>query len=137
MPNEAHMDLGKMAAEASAAKWRWAERWLSKPRLDSYLSFCEGDIDLALELHEWNISLGKVLMGDIAHFEVAIRNAYNRVLEENFKSDKHWLLDESSPVVRPILRNSKTKKLRDVNLMNRKAISDAERRAHDPTDPVV
>ena len=100
-------------------------------------SFCEGDIDLALELHEWNISLGKVLMGDIAHFEVAIRNAYNRVLEENFKSDKHWLLDESSPVVRPILRNSKTKKLRDVNLMNRKAISDAERRAHDPTDPDV
>ena len=84
----------------------WAERWLSPSRLSSYLNLCGGDVELALELHEWNLMLGRALMGDIAHFELALRNAYDRALTERFEGDEHWLFDASSPVTRPIMRKS-------------------------------
>ena len=79
--------------------------------------------------------LGQSLMGDIAHFELALRNAYDRVLTERFHGDEHWLFDANSPVTRPIMRKSKAKKLRDVNLVNRRAVEDACGRAHDPSNP--
>lgn len=113
----------------------WAERWLSSSRLSSYLNLCGGDVDRALELHEWNPMLGRALMGDIAHFELALRNAYDRALTERFEDNEHWLFDASSPVKRPIMRKSKAKKLRDVNMVNRRAIDDARGRAHDPANP--
>ena len=113
----------------------WAERWLSPSRLSSYLNLCGGDVERALELHEWNLMLGRALMGDIAHFELALRNAYDRALTERFEGDEHWLFDASSPVTRPIMRKSKAKKLRDVNMVNRRAIDDARGRAHDPANP--
>lgn len=113
----------------------WAERWFSPSRLSSYLNLCGGDVERALELHEWNLMLGRALMGDIAHFELALRNAYDRALTERFEGDEHWLFDASSPVTRPIMRKSKAKKLRDVNMVNRRAIDDARGRAHDPANP--
>ena len=79
--------------------------------------------------------LGQALMGDIAHFELALRNAYDRTLAERFNGSEHWLFDSNSPVTRPIMRMSKTKKLRDVNLVNRRAVEDARGRAHDPFNP--
>ncbi len=63
---------------------RWASAWLSESRFDSCLRLCGGGSDLALRLHEWNLKLGQSLMGDIAHFEPALRNSYNRVLREYF-----------------------------------------------------
>lgn len=134
MADEPENSTHEAAAEAEAKRAR-AERWLSKPRLDSYLDLCDGDIDTALKLHEWNVSLSKVLMGDITHFEVALRNAYDRVLKRSAGGEGHWLFDEGSPVVRPIMSTSKAKKPRDVNMVNRKAIADARGRAHDPDDP--
>lgn len=116
-------------------KREWAERWLSAARLNSYACLSDNDIELALDLHEWNISLGKVLMGDIARFEVALRNAYDRALCNTSPGDTHWLFDDESPVRRPIMRMSKSKKLRDVNLVNRRTISEAQRRAHDSKNP--
>lgn len=92
------------------AQHEWAERWLSSSRLSSYLDLCDGNIDCALELHEWNLMLERVLMGDIAHFELALRNAYDRALTERFQGNEHWLFDANSPVTRPIMRNSKAKK---------------------------
>lgn len=121
---------------ANAAETRrWASAWLSESRFNSYLRLCGGDPDLALRLHEWNLKLGQSLMGDIAHFELALRNSYDRVLRERFSGGGHWLYDENSPVIRPIMRKSKAKILRDVNLVNRRAINDAKSRAHDPSDP--
>ena len=117
------------------AQHEWAERWLSSSRLSSYLDLFDGNIDCALELHEWNLMLGRVLMGDIAHFELALRNAYDRALTERFQGNEHWLFDANSPVTRPIMRNSKAKKMRDVNMVNRRAINDARGRAHDPANP--
>ncbi len=113
----------------------WAERWLSATRFSSYLELCDGDVDKALGLHEWNLALGRALMGDIAHFELALRNSYDRVLVERFIGDEHWLYDASSPVMRPIMRKSKAGKLRDMNLVNRRAVEDARRRAHDSANP--
>ena len=122
-----------MTDDARATR-AWAERWLSPKRLAPYLSACGGDIEHALDLYEWNISLGQVLMRDVAHFEVALRNAYDRVLRERWEGD-HWLLDEGSPVLRPIVRISKNGKARDVNLVNRRAVAEARSNAHDGDDP--
>ena len=99
----------------------WAERWLSSERLAPYLADCEGDIDRALALYEWNVALGQVLMRDIFHFEVALRNAYDRVMCEGWHGDAHWLLDDASPARRPVMRRSKRGEL-DANRINRKAI---------------
>lgn len=89
------------------ARREWAERWLSQSRFSSYLELCNDDVNKALELHEWNLVLGRALMGDIAHFELALRNAYDRVLTERFEGSEHWLFDANSPVTRPIIRKSK------------------------------
>jgi hypothetical protein len=69
------------------------------------------------------------MLGDVAHFEVALRNAYDRVMRNHWTGPSHWLLDDNSPVRLPILRQSKAGKLRDVNFVNRKAIEEARARA--------
>ncbi len=121
------------ADEASSTR-AWAERWLSRKRLAPYLAACGGDVERALDLYEWNISLGQVLMRDVAHFEVALRNAYDRVMGERW-GGAHWLLDDSSPVLRPIVRMSKNGNPRDVNLVTRRAVAQARSNAHDKDDP--
>lgn len=45
--------------ERNGPATEWAERWLSPERLAPYLATCGGDIERALELYEWNISLGQ------------------------------------------------------------------------------
>lgn len=115
------------AEEERPSTLEWAERWLSPARLKPYLDDCGGDVDAALELHEWNLALGKAVMVDVAHFELALRNAYARILREDLGDG--WLLDDSSPLRAPIMRTSKAKKMRDVNLVNRRVIDDARRRA--------
>ena len=102
----------------------WAEKWLSAERLFPYLEECNGDIDKALELYEWNASLGQFLMRDISHFEVALRNAYNDIMESRWDGEEHWLLDDASPARRPVLRKS-ANGMRDSNRINRKTIDAA------------
>ena len=53
----------------------WIEAWLGTPRFQKYLDLCAGDHSRALTLYEWNVALGQALMHDIAHFEIALRNA--------------------------------------------------------------
>lgn len=97
----------------------WAERRLSAERFAPYLVDRDGDADRALELYEWNISLGQVLMRDFSHFEVALRNAYDRVMSEVWEGC--WLLDDASPARMPVMRKSKQGML-DANRINRKTI---------------
>lgn len=99
----------------------WVERWLSSERLAPYLTSCRGNIERALELYEWNISLGQVLARDISNFEIALRNAYDRVLTNAWNGEGHWLLDDGSPARRPVMRKSGHGEL-DVNRINRKTI---------------
>ena len=39
-----------------------------------------GDRTAALELYEWNASMSAAVLHDLAHLEVAIRNAYDAAL---------------------------------------------------------
>ena len=111
--------------EKSAAPLMWMERWLSEPRLRRYFDVCQGDFARALELYEWNLDLGAALMKDIAYFEVALRNAYDRMMRERYVEGGNWLLDDQSPVNRELPRKTRSGSVRDANALNRKAIKDA------------
>jgi hypothetical protein len=80
-------------------------------------------------MYEWNVALGQALMRDIAHFEVALRNAYDTAFTAKWADTDHWLLSPSSPVVMPIWRvkanRSGLKRGTDVNYVNRKAVDSA------------
>ncbi|MGW9348444.1 Abi family protein [Nocardiopsis flavescens] len=110
----------------------WIDAWLGSPRFQKYVDSCAGDRARALALYEWNVTLGQALMRDIAHFEIAMRNAYNTALEANWTGTDHWLLDPDSPVVTPIWRIKKDrsglKRGSDVNYLNRRAVDSAIRR---------
>ena len=112
----------------------WAEQWLSAERLAPYLADCGGDVGRALVLYEWNVALGQVLIRDISHFEVALRNAYDRVMSEAWDGGKHWLLDDESPARRPVMRRSAHGEL-DANRINRKVIDAVVERLSDNAAP--
>lgn len=120
--------------ERSGSAREWAERWLSPERLAPYLAACGGDIGRALELYEWNISLGQVFMRDISHFEVALRNSYDRALRGYWDGGAHWLLDDASPVRRPVMRRAGRGEL-DVNRINRRTIDAVVRQLPEGSAP--
>ncbi len=78
----------------------WIHEGLSAPRFERYLQTCDGNQDLALSLYELNTRLGLEIMRDIAYFEIALRNAYDRNLMSFFGSNLDWLLDPQSPIKR-------------------------------------
>lgn len=96
----------------------WAEGWLSAKRLAPYLEACGGEIDKALDFYRWNVLLGQFLVCDISYFEVALRNAYNDTMGSRWDGDEHWLLDDGSPVRKPVVRKSGMGSS-DVNRVNR------------------
>lgn len=109
----------------------WIDEWLSPSRLRPYLETAKSDRDNALALYEWNSALGAALMHDIGHFEVAMRNAYDRAISAHWTGAEHWLLSPDSPAVAPIWRvrvvDKRTKYRRgtDVNYLNRRAVDSA------------
>lgn len=85
----------------------------------------------ALALYEWNVEAGQALMHDIAHFEVALRNAYDIAISAVWPHDTHWLLHAESPAVMPIWRTRMVKGIKrgsDENYRTRKNVDDAIRR---------
>jgi hypothetical protein len=69
----------------------WLERWLSVPRLERYLTGAGGDRCRALSLYDWNARVSAAVLRDIAHLEVALRNAYDIALIPATPADKgHW-----------------------------------------------
>ena len=108
---------------------QWIDAWLGTPRFSRYVSFCAGDRARALELYEWNVALGQALMRDIAHFEIALRNVYDRAFDSRWNGSDHWLLDPASPVVMPIWRIRKDKfglkRGSDDNYQNRRSVDSA------------
>ncbi|NJE80493.1 nuclear transport factor 2 family protein [Olsenella sp. SW781] len=105
----------------------WIEKWLSEPRLATYLSRCHGNRDEAMRLYEWNSDLGLVLLKDIGYFEIALRNAYDRVIGERWNGEDHWLFDSSSPVNVSIPRRTRAGVPFDANALNRSLIAEAGR----------
>ena len=103
----------------------WVLEWLSSPRLQTYLDASGNNLQCALRLYEWNINLGQTLMKDIAFFEVALRNAYNREIDSRWDGTRHWLFDDDSPVSIPIPRHNRAGKSFDANALNRTSIRNA------------
>ena len=64
-------------------------------------------------------------MKDIAFFEVALRNAYNREIDSRWDGTRHWLFDDDSPVNIPIPRHNRAGKSFDANALNRTSIRNA------------
>lgn len=77
---------------------RWVRKWLSAARWQPYLAYCDGDERRALALYEWNLRLVGAVLHDVAHVEVAIRNAYDQAFSAHWSGDNSWLLDSCSPV---------------------------------------
>ena len=93
--------------------------WLSEPRYSKYLEVTRGDDDVALDLYLWNIGLAQAVLKDVSFFEVALRNVYDRAISSTWSGSDHWLLDDASPVRRPILRTNKRGQVNDANRLNR------------------
>lgn len=74
-----------------------AQSWLSRPRLDVYLTHAGNDLGVALELYLWNSRLAAAAMGDACHLEVALRNAYDVHLARAFPD---WASDPTSVLFR-------------------------------------
>ena len=116
-------------------EFAWADAWLSVPRFRRYVDACGGSRERALRLYEWNLDLGAVLMKDISRFEVALRNAYDRVMCERVSVEEHWLFDEKSPVVCELFRRARSGEMRDANALNRRMIREATPRGTHPVRP--
>jgi hypothetical protein len=72
----------------------WIEAWLSPPRFAVYVAAAGGDRQLALELYEWNAVVSSAFQRDLAHLEVALRNAYDAAIVANTPAGlPHWTTD--------------------------------------------
>lgn len=107
---------------------QWIDYWLGEARFHRYVDGCGGDPARALKLYEWNVEAGQALMHHIAHFEVALRNAYDAAISAAWPHEKHWLLHPESPAVMPIWRTRVVQDMKhgsDVNFRTRKSVDDA------------
>lgn len=72
----------------------WVVEWLSAERLRRYLIAAGHNDDRALRLYEWNANVNAALLHDFAHFEVGVRNLYDRGLMLSLRpGEDHWLED--------------------------------------------
>jgi hypothetical protein len=104
----------------------WLERWLSAPRLERYLAATGGDRARALSLYDWNARISAAVLRDLAHFEVGLRNAYDRALTAATPTGQtHWTF--ASAVVFPPLYRSKRRPAQrtDVNRKPREILDAA------------
>lgn len=121
-----------MPAETAHSDGSWAERWLSRPRLDVYRVAAHRDDSAALALYEWNAQLSAALGHDLAHLEVGLRNAYDRALTEHLDLPHHWTScgdQVFAPVLRVRKRGNGGKVTVDVNARPRASLERAIREA--------
>jgi hypothetical protein len=117
----------------------WLEQWLSAPRLQRYLDEAGQNRIKALALYDWNARASAAVLRDLAHFEVALRNAYDRALTGATPPGyAHWTF--AATVVFPPLYRTKRARDRasssvDVNRKSRGIIETAVRDAGGPSAP--
>lgn len=102
--------LGSVAMSTpAAAPGPWVEQWLSGPRFQTYLAEAGGDRQRALDLYEWNTAMAAAILHDLAHVEVAVRNAYNTALVAHQPGPVHWTDDvmQYFPVVWRTAKNGR------------------------------
>lgn len=64
------------------------QQYLSPERFSTYRDAVGGDLAKAMTLYDWNLELAAALWADLQRLEVALRNAMNDRLTEQF--GKHW-----------------------------------------------
>jgi hypothetical protein len=111
----------------------WVEKWLSEPRLRPYLRIARNDLAGALAVYEWNARVSAALLHDLAHLEVAIRNAYDRAINARWRGAMHWTLS-GAELFAPIMRTRGHIRV-DINKKNRQAIERAIESAGGPAAP--
>jgi len=98
----------KVPSMTTSGAGDWVERWLSRPRFGVYLAAVGGDRPTALQLYEWNATVSAAFMRDLAHLEVALRNAYDDALTSGLPPrGMHWVFDPTRyfPTVWKTARN--------------------------------
>lgn len=103
----------------------WMTDWLSEARLRPYLRAAGGSCEKALRLYELNLDASLLLMRDISHFEIALRNAYDRALSCGSSAGRDWLFADASPVRQPLWRRARSGSRFDANELNRSKIDGA------------
>lgn len=112
-----------MTADAQIPQW--ITDWLSLPRLGRYLALASPpNSRQALLYYEWNLRLSAAFMRDLAHIEIALRNAYDRTMRRLWRGERHWLLNPLSPISAPLHRN-RSGRSTDMNSGNRRSIAAA------------
>ncbi|MBC2637512.1 MULTISPECIES: Abi family protein [unclassified Rhodococcus (in: high G+C Gram-positive bacteria)] len=104
------------------------EQWLSSDRFALYVRKSGNDRTRALELYEWNAKLSAAFLHDLNHFEVALRNAYDRLLvAATLPGDKHWTDRSTTQHLFPphVRVNQRTGKSTDANRTPRDMIGKA------------
>lgn len=111
----------------------WVRRWLGGPRHDVYLAAAGGDQDRALALYEWNAQLSAALFRDLAHVEVALRNAYDTAMSTRWPGPGHW--SSAGPVLFAPLHRRRGSGQVDINTQQRDALARAVAKAGGTTAP--
>lgn len=107
-------------------------------RFAPYLAVVHGDRVAALDLYEWNALMSAVVMDDLVHLEVGLRNAYDRALNAATPDGAHWS-DDLALHFGPLIQRAKNGAHTDANAVPRKQImaakgsaAHAARRKHQP-----
>lgn len=107
----------------------WVEAWLSPARFGAYLAAAGGDRRVALDLYEWNATISAAFQHDLAHLEVALRNAYDAAIVANTPAGQpHWSSDPSR-LFPPVWRTAQNGTRIDANRAPREQIERATREA--------
>lgn len=113
----------------------WIDDWLGAPRFQRYINACEGDRERAFALYAWNLDLSLALMRDIAAFEVALRNSYDKAISTYWDSSRHWLVDFESPFLQTMMVVQKGKLIDQSYLVRRDIILAVERAGGASVEP--
>jgi hypothetical protein len=107
----------------------WVESWLSVPRFAVYLAAAGQDRGQAAALYEWNAMVAAAFHHDLAHLEVALRNAYDRALSRNTRPGQpHWVFEPVRHFPRQMQKAANGKRF-DANETSRQLIADAVKNA--------
>lgn len=88
-----------------------AVAWLSQHRYDKYLALADNDHETAMKIYLWKSKLSSAILRDLAHLEVAIRNAFDAQLSTDYpdwaaQTNPQWLrLEVGTPRARQNQRN--------------------------------
>lgn len=99
------------------------EHWLSPPRARRYLRAADEDLQLACELYDWNSRVAAAALTDTFHLEVALRNAYDRVMCAHVPN---WSADPQLKLLQLVRGHpSSHQTQRDMNVKSMSAIQTA------------